>query len=143
MTGAARNVEGIIRSGFALRIERGNFMDAISRGSIVRHVSREAREDAASAGGSMLSEIDLKDNEPHNIAFDRDVIHNSKHLFDEWDFSIINQHLSLAYFLFQLGWDAAVEFKEKMAVEKPKGFGYSINPYTKEEEEEFSGGQRC
>jgi hypothetical protein len=26
--------------------------------------------------------------------------------------------------------------------EKPKGFGYSINPYSLEEEEEFSGGKR-
>ena len=49
--------------------------------------------------------------EGHNVEFKKRVLENK--IFDEYDRDIINNHLSNFYCVFQLGWDAHKESKEK------------------------------
>lgn len=55
--------------------------------------------------------------ENHNEAFKEKVLKNK--MFDEYDRTIIQKHLSNFYCIFQLGWDAHKESKQEGAkVEK-------------------------
>ena len=54
----------------------------------------------------------MKIDQPHNVAFKKEVLENST-IFDDYDKRIIRNHISTFYCVFQLGWDAKHTYDEK------------------------------